>query len=279
MTKQRPRNPGLWALLIAALAWLACAPPPPPPEVEPFCADACFIDRDCGTNRICDKTNDGDDVGAADDDEGCCIEISGACDSDDDCTGDEVCLRQPPFRACAPIECPLYGDSCPQGGHASRRTTAMPSAGPSDPTSAVRCGWPATWCFLAKPSQRPSSLCAPMEGPFGRPSRRRYRWPVTSIGAACRRRRARCPALRSPSSSVAPPTWWCWRRLPRARSASSSSTARATTSTSRASTSASSASTPLSSVSPMLTVLLMSTSPARSLPSASCQRQIGAWWR
>ena len=106
MAHQIQRSVGFQGLGFLAMTALgACASPPPADEEPPLCTDACFIDRDCGENRVCDKTNDGDDVGAADDDEGCCIDIEGACDSDDDCSGDDVCRVQfGRFLVCGPLD-------------------------------------------------------------------------------------------------------------------------------------------------------------------------------
>jgi hypothetical protein len=53
--------------------------------------EGCGSDRDCGAGSICDKTNDGDDLAAANDPEGLCIKV--VCFSDDDCQNpeDEKC--------------------------------------------------------------------------------------------------------------------------------------------------------------------------------------------
>lgn len=45
-------------------------------EPEP----GCTIDRDCGTGHVCDKTNDGDRIPAADDPEGVCVLVECVCD-------------------------------------------------------------------------------------------------------------------------------------------------------------------------------------------------------
>jgi hypothetical protein len=53
--------------------------------------EGCGGDRDCGAGSICDKTNDGDDLAAANDPEGICVKV--VCFTDSDCQNpdDEKC--------------------------------------------------------------------------------------------------------------------------------------------------------------------------------------------
>lgn len=98
-----------FVVVVLSGCWLEPEPEPDPP----FCATSCEIDRDCGGAAICDKTNDGDDVVAADDLEGCCVAVFG-CASDAECGSDEVCFVQVgrcDIRVCDP----LAQTGCPDG--------------------------------------------------------------------------------------------------------------------------------------------------------------------
>lgn len=53
--------------------------------------DGCASDRDCASG-VCDKSNDGDDVAAADDERGVCVVFTDDCRDDADC-GDGVCAH------------------------------------------------------------------------------------------------------------------------------------------------------------------------------------------
>jgi len=84
--------------------------------------EGCEIDRECGGGSICDKTDDGDDIPAAEDPFGVCLRVS--CVTDADCPEDEKC--DPRRRICIPknvcdpgdpAACSTAGDVCQyQGG-------------------------------------------------------------------------------------------------------------------------------------------------------------------
>jgi hypothetical protein len=77
----------LAALTTSALA-VGCGPPTGDgDEGEGEGESGCGSDRDCGAGEICDKTNDGDDLAAANDSEGVCVKV--VCFSDNDCSDPE----------------------------------------------------------------------------------------------------------------------------------------------------------------------------------------------
>ncbi|MBM4283444.1 MAG: hypothetical protein FJ137_22775, partial [Deltaproteobacteria bacterium] len=73
----------LAALTTSALS-VGCGPSNDEGEGEGEGEGGCGSDRDCGAGEICDKTNDGDDLAAANDAEGVCIKV--VCFTDDDCS-------------------------------------------------------------------------------------------------------------------------------------------------------------------------------------------------
>jgi hypothetical protein len=77
----------------------------------------CENDRECGGGVICDKSNDGDDIPAADDPFGVCVRVS--CLNDDQCEEGEKCDTRRglciPENLCDPGDpnaCPTAGDKC-----------------------------------------------------------------------------------------------------------------------------------------------------------------------
>jgi hypothetical protein len=80
-------------------------------------AEGCAIDRECGGGVICDKSNDGDDIPAAEDPLGVCVRVS--CLNDSQCGEAEKCdIRRGlciPENLCdpgAPDACPTAGEKC-----------------------------------------------------------------------------------------------------------------------------------------------------------------------
>lgn len=93
----------------------------------------CENDRECGGGVICDKTNDGDDIPAAEDPFGVCVRVS--CLNNSQCDEDEKCdIRRGlcvPENLCdpgAPDACPTTGDKCQYVG-------GLPLCAPPPPAS------------------------------------------------------------------------------------------------------------------------------------------------
>ena len=113
------------SLLVAAALGAGCPGNTGPTDAGPdqVCADGarvCDNDRLCG-GGFCDKDNDGDEVAAADDQFGCCVQL--ICDSNDDCEENEKCdFRRGiclPRDLCDPAadnggRCDLDGDGTPE---------------------------------------------------------------------------------------------------------------------------------------------------------------------
>ena len=117
----------LSVIALAALTFSGC----PAPEVQTDAGPSagCAIDRDCGTGSICEKTEDGDDIPAADDPEGVCIQVF--CRSDADCPEEEKCdLRR---GLCVPRNLcdPGAADACPTPGDLCQYVDGRPSCAPA----------------------------------------------------------------------------------------------------------------------------------------------------
>ncbi len=111
----------LGALLALTVAGVTACPADGPGdggEGEGEGGEGCGSDRDCGGGSVCDKTNDGDDIQAADDEEGVCLKV--ICLTDDDCPADEKCDTRRglciPRNLCDPGDsatvCTTPGDVC-----------------------------------------------------------------------------------------------------------------------------------------------------------------------
>lgn len=149
---------GVLASLSVVAALAAACPPPPaggdagPEQVCAGGARVCDNDRLCG-GGYCDKDGDGDDVAAADDQYGCCVQL--VCDSNDDCEENEKCdFRRGiciPRDLCDPAaenggRCDLDGDGTPEtdcctAGQLCEYTGGVPTCVDSPPSAAE--------CFIA----------------------------------------------------------------------------------------------------------------------------------
>jgi hypothetical protein len=126
------------AMLVATVALLTSTgcPPPEGGEGEGEGEDpGCEIDRDCGGGFICDKTDDGDDIPAAEDQFGVCLRVS--CLRDEDCGAEEKCdVRRGicvPKNLCDPGD----ADACPTAGEVCQYTGGLPVCAP--PPAATGC--------------------------------------------------------------------------------------------------------------------------------------------
>jgi hypothetical protein len=102
----------------------------PVPEPE-----GCEIDRECGGGSICDKTDDGDDIPAAEDPVGVCLRVS--CDpARNDCPEDEKCDER--RRICVPTNICDPGDAaaCSTAGEFCQYQGGAPVCAPPPPASA-----------------------------------------------------------------------------------------------------------------------------------------------
>lgn len=145
---------GLSSLVVAAAFASGCPENPGTGDggVEQVCeegARVCDNDRLCG-GGYCDKEGDGDDVAAADDQFGCCVQL--ICDSNDDCEENEKCdFRRGiclPRDLCDPAaenggECDLDGDGTPEAdccgaGQLCEYTGGVPVC-VDNPPSAAEC--------------------------------------------------------------------------------------------------------------------------------------------
>lgn len=87
-------------------------------------AGECEIDRECGGGFICDKTNDGDDIPAAEDQFGICVRVS--CLRDEDCGAEEKCDTR--RGICVPKNLcdPGAADACPTAGERCQYVDGLP---------------------------------------------------------------------------------------------------------------------------------------------------------
>lgn len=148
---------GLASLVAASAFFLGCPEPLGNGDAGPQqeCGEGirqCDNDRLCG-GGYCDKDGDGDELAAADDPLGCCVQL--VCDSNEDCEENEKCdLRRGiciPRDLCDPAadnggQCDLDGDGTPEvdccgAGQLCEYTGGVPQCVDSPPAAAA--------CFVA----------------------------------------------------------------------------------------------------------------------------------
>ena len=140
---------GLVLVAVAGFATIACDDAPAAEgegEGEGEGEDKnCTIDRDCGTGSICDKTNDGDSIPAADDPEGVCLRIT--CNADTQCAEDEFCdLRRGVCfykNSCDPGD----ASTCTNAGDVCQFISGRPSCAPAP--AATNCILTPATAFVA----------------------------------------------------------------------------------------------------------------------------------